>query len=524
MNQRPLLLLICIFATSFSSLNAYAQNESLGIFDQETDIGRIRHPGSTQYDPDKQQYTISGAGTNMWLGNDEFHFVWKKMKGDFILRTHAAFLEKGTELHRKWGWMIRTSLDSNSKHVNAVVHGDGLTSLQYRKEAGAETKELKSSITFADVIQLERKDGRYVMSAARNGETFVKQELSDLDLGDDVYVGLFVCSHNAEVLEKAVFRNVRIVVPAPDNLVPYKEYIGSHLEILDVATQNSRIIYQTRTSIQAPNWNKDGKSLIYNSQGLLFQYDLSTNIPVPLNTGAVKRNNNDHVLSFDGKMLAISSGDGENGASIGYVLANTGGTPRRVTKLGPSYMHGWSPDAKYLVYTAQRNKDFNIYRIPAAGGAEKRLTTAAGLDDGPEYTPDGRFIYFNSVRTGLMQIWRMKANGSGQTQITDDGFNNWFPHVSPDGKWIVFLSFLKGDVKPDDHPFYKQVYIRLMPAAGGPAKVIAYLYGGQGTINTPSWSPDSKQIALISNSKLLFSIFPGDDEGLTEAAMLAKSK
>jgi Tol biopolymer transport system component len=522
MKRRPLFLVFCILAISLSTLNSFAQNQSPGIFDNETDVGRVRRPGSTEYNANTQQYTISGAGTNIWFGNDEFHFVWKKMKGDFILRTHGAFIGKGTELHRKWGWMVRTSLDSNSKHVNAVVHGDGLTSLQFRKKAGENTEEMKAGITFADVVQLERKGRKYIMSAARSGETFVTQELADVDLGDDVYVGLFVCSHNADVTENAIFSNVRIVVPAPDDLVPYKQYIGSHLEILDVTTQKSRIIYQASGSIQAPNWNKDGKSLIYNADGLLYQFDLATNVPKVLNTGAVRRNNNDHVLSFDGKMLALSSGDGENGASVGYVMPNTGGTPRRVTSEGPSYMHGWSPDGKYLVYTAQRNKEFDIYRIPVAGGAERRLTTAPGLEDGPEYTPDGKFIFFNSVRTGLMQIWRMKANGSGQTQMTDDGFNNWFPHISPDGKWVVFISFLKEEVRPDDHPFYKHVYIRMMPAAGGPAKVIAYLYGGQGTINTPSWSPDSKQIALVSNSKLLFRIFPGDDEPSTPSIVLAQ--
>ena len=122
-----------------------------------------------------------------------------------------------------------------------------------------------------------------------------------------------------------------------------------------------------------------------------------------------------------------------------------------------------------------------------------------GLDDGSEYTPDGNYIYFNSVRTGMMQIWRMKPDGSEQEQVTFDNLNNWFPHISPDGKWIVFLTF-NNDVAPGDHPFYKHVYLRMMPVSGGKPKVIAYLYGGQGTINVPSWSPDSRKIAFVSNS------------------------
>jgi TolB protein len=129
------------------------------------------------------------------------------------------------------------------------------------------------------------------------------------------------------------------------------------------------------------------------------------------------------------------------------------------------------------------------------------LTNSDGLNDGAEYTPDGNFIYFNSSRTGTMQLWRMHPNGVDQEQVTDDQFNNWFPHISPDGKWIAFISFSK-EVSPTDHPYYKQVYLRVMPMTGGAPKVIAYVYGGQGTMNVPSWSPDSKRIALVSNSEM----------------------
>jgi Tol biopolymer transport system component len=187
-----------------------------------------------------------------------------------------------------------------------------------------------------------------------------------------------------------------------------------------------------------------------------------------------------------------------------YTVPVEGGTPRRVTALGPSYLHGWSPDGRFLVYTGQRGGEFDVYRIPVGGGDETRLTSAPGLDDGPEYSPDGTYIYFNSVRSGTMQIWRMRADGSAQEQITSDQYNNWFPHVSPDGQWIVFLSFMQ-DVAPSDHPFYKRVYLRVMPAGAGGAgraRVVGYVYGGQGTINVPSWSPDSRRVAFVSNTGL----------------------
>ncbi|WP_247237274.1 biopolymer transporter TolR [Telluribacter sp. SYSU D00476] len=484
----------------------WAQQAQLGLFEGQADVGRVKLKGSASYNPTDQTYTLTGAGTNMWFGKDEYFMVWKKMRGDFILRADAELLGKGVDPHRKVGWIIRTSLDSSSTHINAAVHGDGLTALQYRRTLGGNTEEKRSVLNGAEVIQLARKGSTYTMSVAKDGGTFVSEEVSDLALGEEVYVGLFICSHNPDVLEKGTFRNVRIVVPARDNFVPYREYIGSNLEIMDVATRHRRIIYQSPESLQAPNWTPDNKYLLYNSKGLMYRYDLAKGTPTVLNTDFATNNNNDHVLSFDGKMLGISHHSKDDGnKSIVYTVPVQGGTPKKITPIGHSYLHGWSPDGKWLTYTADRNGDFNIYKIPSSGGKpEVQLTTAKGLDDGPEYSPDGKYIYFNSTRSGLMQIWRMKPDGSEQEQITNDEFNNWFPHPSPDGKWMVILSFLK-DVKPEDHPFYRQVYLRLMPMVNGKPdvsqmKVIAYVYGGQGTINTPSWSPDSKKIAFISNT------------------------
>lgn len=479
-----------------------SQQKTLGIFDDQTDVGQETKPGATVYDMARDEYTITGSGTNMWLGADEFHFVWKRMRGDFLLTTRARFVGKGVEAHRKIGWQVRANLDADSPHASAVVHGDGLASLQFRRSKGGNTEEVKSKLTAPDVIQLERKGNTYIMSVARFGEPFVTEQVEDLPLGDEVYVGLFVCAHNKDVFEKAVFTNPRITVPARSDLVPYRDYIGSNLEILDLASGEREIIYSVPDSIQAPNWTPDGKALIYNRNGKLYRFDLKTRTPTVIDTDFAVNNNNDHVLSFGGRMLGIShQPKEEEGRSVVYVLPVKGGKPARVTAKSPSYLHGWSPDNKFLVFTGGRNGEFDIYKIPVAGGEEINLTNSKGLDDGPEYTPDGKYIYFNSTRTGLMQIWRMKPDGTAQEQVTNDEFNNWFPHISPDGKWIVLLSFQQ-DVKPEDHPFYKHVYLRLMPIAGGQPKVIAYVYGGQGTINVPSWSPDSKRVAFVSNTEM----------------------
>jgi Tol biopolymer transport system component len=494
-------LCLALLMTTFS-LSLHAQQNPIGIFDAHTDVGSNVKPGSATYIPETGQYVISGSGYNVWNDHDEFQFVWKKMKGDFILDARAEFLGSWVNYHRKVGLMIRRSLDGNSPHVNAVEHGDGLTSLQFRRKAGAQTEEIRMKLTKANILEIERTGDRYIMRAAVYGEPFETDTISGIDLGDEVYVGLFVGSHNADVIETGVFSNVRLSIPyagVADQTTQMK--LGSHLELLEVASGKRNIIYSVPYSIQAPNWTPDGKSLIFNDyKGIMYRFDLATRVPVPINTGTVTHNNNDHVISFDGSMLGLSSSVRSLGGSIIYTVPINGGVPKQITPQGPSYLHGWSPDGKFLVFCGERNGEFDVYRIPAEGGKEVRLTHTPGLDDGPEYSPDGKYIYFNSVRSGSMQIWRMKPDGSEQEPVTRDEFNNWFAHISPDGKWIVFISFLKEEVEPGIHPPYKHVYIRMMPAAGGPARVLAYFYGGQGSINTPSWAPDSKRIAFISNS------------------------
>ena len=269
--------------------------------------------------------------------------------------------------------------------------------------------------------------------------------------------------------------------------------VESTLEIVTIDSGQRTVVYRAKQHFEAPNWSRDGRTLLFNSGGKLYTIPVSGGEPKLLETGSATRCNNDHGYSMDGTHLAISHSPERQ--SLVYVLPATGGTPRLVTEKGPSYWHGWSPDGKTLAYCAERGGEFDVYTIPTAGGEETRLTTAPGLDDGPEYSPDGSFIYFNSERTGVMQIWRMKPDGSDQTQITSDGHADWFAHPSPDGKWLTFLSYDK-DVK--GHPANKNVRLRLLPVAGGVPKVLVELFGGQGTMNVPSWSPDSKRFAFVS--------------------------
>jgi TolB protein len=491
--KQPSSLLLVGIILGLISRSVCLGGASLGLFEGESGVGQVGKAGSAQYNDAQRTYTVSGGGENMWFTNDALHFVWKRISGDVSLAANVAWPQAGGNAHRKACLIIRQSLDPNSAYADAAVHGDGLCSLQYRESAGAPTKEIQSNVSHPARIRIEKEGDVVAMSVARVGEPLGGAGGSfRIRFQEPFYVGLGVCAHDNRVLETAVFSNVELSSAAAKpgtNAV-----LESTLETVPIASGDRRVVYHTRGRIEAPNWSRDGKYFLFNGKGHIYKLDRQGGEPQLIDTGAAIRCNNDHGISPDGTQLAISH-HGQGGKSFIYLLPISGGTPVQVTSLGPSYWHGWSPDGQTLAYCAERNGNFDIYTIPVAGGEEWRLTTDPGLDDGPDYSPDGQFIYFNSERTGRMKLWRMRPDGTGQEQATFGDYNDWFPHPSPDGKWIAFLSY-GNDVS--GHPENKDVSLRLRAVAGGEIQTVAKLFGGQGTINVPSWSPDSKQIAFVS--------------------------
>jgi TolB protein len=508
--NRPLITLFSLLLIMLNT--ASAQSAKIGIFDTAVDVGKPKLAGSSTYDAAKQEYTLRGAGYNIWFNRDEFHYLANRIQGDFIVTADFEFPNPvGHDPHRKYGWMVRENLQEDAVHFTATTHSDGLTVAQWRMMRGAYMRDPQDELFFpkkkAQTIQLERKGKTYTMRIANAGEPLQSYGSVTMEnIGNNPYVGLFVGSHNADFIEEARIWNVRVDKVMPANY-SFNDTIGSRLETIDVFTGLRKVIYESPVRFEAPNWMPDGKRLLFNSLGSIWTIPVEgSQAPAKLNTGTADKNNNDHVISFDGKLLGISShrtGLFGGGSTI-YVLPLTGGEPKLVTEKTPSYLHGWAANNKEVYFVARRdtnkNSLYHVFKADIETGVETQLThNTFGHVDGPEGSPDGKWVYFNGSMTGTMQLWRMKTDGSGKEQLTFDQYNNWFPHISPDGKWIAYISF-PDDIDPTAHPACKAVSLKLMPVNGGFPKTIAYLYGGQGTINTPSWSPDSRQISFVSYS------------------------
>ena len=473
-------------------VSQFSSAQVVGIFEGHGDVGTVLHPGSVAFDASAKTYTITGSGENMWATTDAFQFVWKKVSGDAILTADASFPAAGGNEHRKAVIMFRQSLDADSVYADVALHGDGLTSLQIRDEKGGMTREVRSNYSAPKRLRIaKRGDYVYMSLAAGTGEPEIAGGWLRIPLQGTFYVGIGVCSHDKDVSEKAVFSNVTLTTPAPATAKPV---LYSTLERVPIDSGDRQVAYISPDHFEAPNWTRDGASFIFNRNGRLEKMPVSGGKSEIIDTGFAIRCNNDHGIAPDSSTIAISDQSQGEDSQV-YIISYAGGAPRRITKNSPSYWHGWSPDGKTLAFVGQRNGEFDIYTIPVTGGDETRVTAAKGLDDGPEYSPDGKYIYFNSVRTGKMQIWRMHPDGSEQEQVFSDNYNNWFPHISPDGKWMVFVTF---GPEVEGHPENKDVSLRLMSMADKKITVLAKLFGGQGTNNVPSWSPDSSEVAFVS--------------------------
>jgi TolB protein len=278
--------------------------------------------------------------------------------------------------------------------------------------------------------------------------------------------------------------------------------------IYDCVVQQSQLLLETtKLLLEAPNWSPDGSALIVNGDGLLWRLDLATATLQQIEIAGVPPLNNDHMIAPDGKHIYLSAYEDWQL----YRAPLRGGAAEKITgKETPSelmhFLHGVSPDGNELAFVGLRLDrsteppqliSAEIFTVGTDGQNYRQITHGGVPTDGPEYAPDGQWIYFNTEQfTGHAQIARMKRDGSEVTRLTDSSTVDWFPHLSPDGRSCVYLAYPTGT---RGHPADLEVSLMLVRNEiwSQPEEAV-HLFGGQGTINVNSWSPDSTRFAYVA--------------------------
>jgi TolB protein len=483
-----------------------AQRDLVGIFQGQSDVGSVSPSGTAAYDPRIDAYALTSAGANTWYHVDGFHYLWKKVSGDWTLTADVAFPPRAyahePNPHRKGILMFRQTLDAGAAYAALSVHGSGMPALQYRRERGANTEDIELNISLPKTIRIEKRGDIFTVFLSAGGEPLHQIGASiRLHLKSPFYVGLGALSHDVDTTDQVQFSRVTLQRPsAGKNARPV---LYSTLQTIQIEDQYRRatVIRSVPKAMQSVNWVPGGKSLYVQEDGHLERIDYldppAGAPPQPIAVGKLVDCSGNHGISPDGRWLAVSCAETPRGGHQVYVLPAGGGDAVRQLTHGAlsSFFHAWSPDSRIVAFTRGSASKADIFTIPASGGEESRLTRDT-LNDGPDFSPDGQFIYFDSSRSGSTQIWRMRPDGSQPEQITDDHGRNSSPHISPDGKNLAFLS------QPGNaNSRVGDAALKIMAFSDGLIRTLADFQGDRGSFAMYSWG-DVDHLAFISYQML----------------------
>jgi hypothetical protein len=307
-----------------------------GLFEGQGDVGAVLHKGAVDYDAATGAYRLTGSGENMWFAADGFYFVWKKVSGDVSITADITFPTAGGNAHKKAALLIRQSIDADSPYADAALHGNGLTSLQFRETAGGNTHEIQANVTAPRRLRLTRQ-GKYVyMSGAMAGdELHPAGGAMRIEIQDPFYIGIGVCAHDKDAVESAVFRDVQIETKLP----PTKSY--STLETITVSSTDRRAIFIAPGRIESPRW-MDDNTIEFLRDGLAWRIPADGGTPVPAKDAVgLPAAAPASSVSFANGLLQMTAPNGKI-----TPLAHFDGGPKSLTAAP------WSPDGKRIVFVS----------------------------------------------------------------------------------------------------------------------------------------------------------------------------
>jgi TolB protein len=500
----PLLSALALYAAAGAC--AAQHHAEFGEFTAQSDIGLVTPRGDARYRAGSDAYTLTGAGANTWYHVDDFHYLWKRMSGDVALTAEIHFppvtYHHEPDPHRKGILMFRQSLDSGGIYADAVVHGSGMTALQYRRERGANTEDIEINIDAPQIVRIEKRGDSFTLYLSMKGEPLHPVGASiALHLKPPFYVGLGVVSHDADTVDRVEFRRVRLqALPPLAHGGPRVRY--SALRVIQTEDQYRRavVIRAGTTVMQSANWLPHTPNIYVDEGGRLlaipYLEPAAGGEAKIIDTGSLVDCSGNYGLSPDGRSLAVSCAQSHGGPHQVYVLAAGGaGAAGQVTHGAQSFFHAWSPDSKTIAFTRGSASKADIFTVPATGGEAQQLTHDT-INDGPDYSADGKFIYFDSARSGQLQIWRMRTDGSAAEQITDDDWRDSSPHLSPDGKSLAFLA-----QPPGSTDAIGAAAIKIVNLSDGLIRTLTQLQGNRDSFSMYGWG-DNNHVAFVSYDSL----------------------
>jgi sugar lactone lactonase YvrE len=467
--------------------------DKIGIFDGRADIGEVVIPGVARFDAAAKTYTVTAAGENMWTDRDAFYLLWKKVSGDVQLTADIAFPRERGRAHRKAVLIVKQDLAADGVYADVAIHGSGLSALQYRRAKGVNTQDIELNIDFPKTARIVKRGDVISMFLSMHGEPLHQSGASiKLHFDGPFYVGIGLCSHDKDMTESAVFSRVELKKPA---FAAGASELFSSVQTLQTEDKFRRamMVRTVKGRIGAVNWSADGQTLYFNQDGRIKKMSVLGGRPENITLAPHLWCDDNHGLSPDNSQLAVSCAPAAGRDPSLYVVPLAGGTAQPLTHGGSAEFHGWSPDGTTIAFTGVRAGHSDVYAVPSQGGKEKRLTSA-GVNDGPDFGPDGK-IYFTSDRSGTAQVWRMNADGTQAGQLTRDTGSDRFPHVAPNGKQLVYLNSAAPGKLED-------ATLRVMNLDDDQSRVLVDVYGGDGTLNAPSWSADNHHFAFTAYDRL----------------------